>query len=212
MFPSSSTIGSSGSVRAPTCCGREAGTWSTSGLKRAGDRNSAACRAMPRGRVRDGRSAGDADRLAVDHLVEVLRQPEADLAVATPLGHALRDARHEHVAVGRLTTVPQRDERQDAALDLVVAVGGVRDRVHVLVVRVGAAPLGLELDLVDRAVLADLEHDPTDALAAFPRGDDRDDEPEVLAEVGGQPPVPPPRLPVARPPGVVAEPETVDLP
>src|SRR5213076_2487312 len=130
------------------------------------------------------RSGGDAYGLPVDHLVEVLRQTEADLAVATPLGHALRDARHEHVAVGRLTTVPQRDERQHAALDLVVAFGRVRDRAHVLVVRVSAAPLGLELDLVDRSVLAVFEHDAADALAAVARRDDRDDEPEVLAEVG----------------------------
>src|SRR5207244_7106071 len=99
-----------------------------------------------------------------------------------------------------------------AALDLVIAFGRVGDRAHVLVGRVSAAPLGLELDLVDRSVLAVFEHDATDALAAVARRDDRDDEPEVLAEVGGQPPVPPRRLPVARPPGGVAKPEAVDLP
>src|SRR5262245_58797155 len=168
---------SSGSAAAPTCSGRGAGTSSTSGLRRAG--------------APAGWSGGDADGLTVDDLVEVLRQAEPDLAVAPPLGHALGDPGHERVAVRRLPAVPQRDERQHAALDLVVPVGGVGDGAHLLVVRVGAAPLGLDLGVIDGSVLAILEHHATDALATLARRDDRDDEAELLAEVGGEPAVPP---------------------
>src|SRR5262249_13493522 len=119
MCRSSSTTDWSGSARARTCFGHEVGTWTTSGVRRAGDPSfvarsdttnagaidgqAAATAALPTGAARAGacdgdRSAVDADRLAVDDLIEVLRQPVSDLAVATPLGHALRNACHEHVA------------------------------------------------------------------------------------------------------------------
>ena len=44
-----------------------------------------------------------------------------------------------------------------------------------------------------------------------PPGDPRSHEPEVGAEVGGEPPVVPGRLPVPRPPRVVAQAEAVDV-
>ena len=48
---------------------------------------------------------------AVDDLVEVLGEAVADSAVVErPLGHALADAGHEHVAVGVGASVAQRDE------------------------------------------------------------------------------------------------------
>src|SRR5262249_61622566 len=114
--------------------------------------------------------------------------------------------------VRHLCAVPRGRERQRAALDLVVRVGGVGDGAPLLVVRVGAAPLGLDLGVIDGSVLAILEHHATDALATLARRDDRDDEAELLAEVGGEPAVPPRRLPVAGAATAGTTAEAVDLP
>src|SRR5688500_8795233 len=63
---------------------------------------------------------GDADRLLVDDLVEVLGQAVADSTVGErPLGHALGDARDEHLAGVRVVpAVPQGDEAHHLANDL----------------------------------------------------------------------------------------------
>src|SRR5439155_25279634 len=93
-----------------------------------------------------------------------------------------------------------------------LAIGVVGDRPHLLVIGIRAAPVGLELDVVDGAVLALLEHDSADPLTAVARRDDGDHEPEVLAEVRREPPVPPRGLPEAGAPRVVTQTEPVDGP
>src|SRR5439155_25304232 len=86
------------------------------------------------------RSLGEADGLAFDDLVEVRRQAVPDATgqvlvsgarsrLERPLGHAFTDSRDELLALRRRASVAQRDERQDAAAHLPLAVLGTQGRV-----------------------------------------------------------------------------------
>src|SRR5690606_20422873 len=80
------------------------------------------------------------------------------------------------------------------------------------VVVVGTGPGGVDGGLGDVLVGTVAQHHAADAPAAVARRHDRHHEPEVGAEVGGQPPVPPRALPEAGAPRVVAQPEPLDRP
>src|SRR5262249_28000592 len=143
-------------------------------------------------------------------VVEVLRPAVARAIAPAPLGEALGDARDDLVA-----PVAERHHREDAAADLLGRAAAQRGHApaHRRVGLLGSRELALDLDTPDPAIRLALAVDvATFVRASVALDGARGRDPGVGPEVHREPPVVVRRLPVARPPRVVAEPVAVDRP
>ena len=105
------TVATSGTLSStPPSTSGSSGFWAVAVAGSPGAAAAAAA-ADPGDRLPDQRrSGGDADRLPVDDLVEVLGEAVPDRAVPPPLGHALGDPGDELLALGSRAAVAQRDQ------------------------------------------------------------------------------------------------------
>ena len=149
-------------------------------------------------------------RLAVHDLVEIFAQAVTRQAVALVFRHAFGDAGVELLAVRRLAAVAQGNQRQHLAAHFIARagfrlhLGAQGGLVPVLV------PVGVDGAFGDQVVLAVLEHHAALARLAFGAGHDGEHHAEVAAEIHRTPAIPVDRLPVARPPALVAQAEAFD--
>src|SRR5262245_5081424 len=143
-------------------------------------------------------------------VIEELRPAVAHAAGPVPFGEPLGDARGDPVAA-----VAERDHRQHASGHLLgrAAVGRMQSRPQPPVQLLRPGVIARDLDSPDRTIRLSIgvEIAALDLRAVALHGERRGDA-GAGAEVHGEPAIVPRRLPVARPPGPVAQPEAVDRP
>src|SRR5262249_8178498 len=143
-------------------------------------------------------------------VIEELRPAVAHAAGPVPFGEPLGDARGDPVAAGSGRGQPQHPTRRPPRR---AATGRMQSRPQPPVQLLRPGVIARDLDSPDRTIRLSIgvEIAALDLRAVALHGERRSDA-GTGAEVHREPAIVPRRLPVARPPGPVAQPEAVDRP